>query len=43
MLESTLMELESRTRERVQSAATAETLEQVRIDALGRKGALAEN
>ncbi len=42
MLERTLTELDARTRERVQSAATAETLEQVRIDVLGRKGALAE-
>jgi len=42
MLESTLTELDARTRERIRSAATAETLEQVRIDVLGRKGALAE-
>jgi phenylalanyl-tRNA synthetase alpha chain len=42
MLERTLTELDARTRERIQSAATAETLEQVRIDVLGRKGALAE-
>ncbi len=42
MLESTLTELDTSTRARIRTAATAQDLEQVRIEVLGRKGALAE-
>ncbi len=41
-LESALTELEARSKERVANAATPEDLEAVRVEALGRKGALAE-
>jgi phenylalanyl-tRNA synthetase alpha chain len=41
-LESTLTELEARARERIAAAAGPEELEPVRIDALGRKGTLAQ-
>jgi phenylalanyl-tRNA synthetase alpha chain len=42
MLEASIQELESRSLARIASAATAEELEAVRVDALGRKGALAQ-
>src|SRR6476646_4119098 len=42
MLESQLSELQSGSLARIASAATAEELEQVRIDVLGRKGSLAQ-
>jgi phenylalanyl-tRNA synthetase alpha chain len=42
MLEQQLSELQSGSLARIASAATAEELEQVRIDALGRKGSLAQ-
>ena len=41
-LESALTELEARAKERIANAATPEDLEAVRVEALGRKGALAE-
>ena len=41
-LESVLTELEARARERIASAATPEALEEVRVEVLGRKGALAQ-
>jgi phenylalanyl-tRNA synthetase alpha chain len=41
-LESTLTELEARARERIAAAAGPEELETVRVDALGRKGTLAQ-
>ncbi len=41
-LESVLTELEARARERVAAAATTEALEEVRVEVLGRKGALAQ-
>ncbi len=41
MLEDSIQELESRSLARIQSAATAEELETVRVEALGRKGTLA--
>jgi phenylalanyl-tRNA synthetase alpha chain len=41
MLEESIRELEARSLERIASAKTAEELEAVRVDALGRKGALA--
>jgi phenylalanyl-tRNA synthetase alpha chain len=40
MLEASIQELETRSLARIASAATAEELEAVRVDALGRKGAL---
>jgi phenylalanyl-tRNA synthetase alpha chain len=42
MLEANLTELESGALSRIQSAATPEELEAVRVEVLGRKGALAE-
>jgi phenylalanyl-tRNA synthetase alpha chain len=42
MQESVLSELEAGARERIRTAATAEDLERVRVEVLGRKGALAE-
>src|SRR6478672_10705611 len=42
MLESQLSELQSGSLARIASAASAEELEQVRIDVLGRKGTLAQ-
>jgi phenylalanyl-tRNA synthetase alpha chain len=42
MLDQSIQELESRSLARIQSAQTAEELEAVRVDALGRKGALAQ-
>jgi phenylalanyl-tRNA synthetase alpha chain len=42
MLDQSIRELEFRSLARIQSAQTAEELEAVRIDALGRKGALAQ-
>ena len=42
MLEANLSELESAARKRIESAGTPEELEAVRVEALGRKGALAE-
>jgi phenylalanyl-tRNA synthetase alpha chain len=42
MQESVLSELEAGARTRIQAAATAEELERVRVEVLGRKGALAE-
>jgi phenylalanyl-tRNA synthetase alpha chain len=41
-LESALTELEARARGRIANAATAEELEAVRVEVLGRKGALAQ-
>ncbi|MEK7404116.1 MAG: phenylalanine--tRNA ligase subunit alpha [Acidobacteriota bacterium] len=41
MLETTLSQLEASARERIAAAATAAELEAVRVEALGRKGALA--
>jgi phenylalanyl-tRNA synthetase alpha chain len=41
-LESVLTELEARARERIANAATPEELEAVRVEVLGRKGALAQ-
>jgi phenylalanyl-tRNA synthetase alpha chain len=41
MLEGQLSELDARARERIQAASTAEELERVRVELLGRKGALA--
>ena len=41
-LESVLNELEARARERIAAAATPEELEEVRVEVLGRKGALAQ-
>ncbi|HEY1203585.1 MAG: phenylalanine--tRNA ligase subunit alpha [Bryobacteraceae bacterium] len=41
-LESVLTELEARARERIANAATTEELEAVRVEVLGRKGALAQ-
>ncbi len=41
MLEDSIQELESRSLARIQSAATPEELEAVRVEALGRKGTLA--
>ncbi len=42
MLEATLSEVEARARERIAAAATAQELEPVRVEVLGRKGALAQ-
>jgi phenylalanyl-tRNA synthetase alpha chain len=42
MLDQSIGELESRSLARIQSALTAEELEAARVDALGRKGALAQ-
>jgi phenylalanyl-tRNA synthetase alpha chain len=42
MLEASIQELESRSLARIASAATAEELEAVRVDALGRKGGLTQ-
>jgi len=42
MLDQSIQELESRSLERIASAQTPADLEAVRVDALGRKGALAE-
>ncbi len=42
MLESLLTELDGSARQRILAAATAEELERVRVEVLGRKGALAE-
>jgi phenylalanyl-tRNA synthetase alpha chain len=42
MLETTLAQLEAAALERIRSAATAEDLEAARVEALGRKGALAQ-
>src|SRR4051794_1690817 len=42
MLEESIQELESRSLARIASAATAEELEAVRVDAVGRKGALTQ-
>ncbi len=42
MLDDSIKELESRSLERIGSAATAEELEAVRVDALGRKGGLTQ-
>jgi len=42
MLEESIQELESRSLARIASAATAEELEAVRVEAVGRKGALAQ-
>jgi len=42
MLEESIQELESRSLARIASAATPEELEAVRVDALGRKGALTQ-
>jgi phenylalanyl-tRNA synthetase alpha chain len=41
MLEDSIRELETRSLERIAAATTAEELEAARVDALGRKGALA--
>jgi len=41
-LESVLTELETRARERIANAATPDELEEVRVEVLGRKGALAQ-
>ncbi len=41
-MEATLKELETRARERIAAAATAAELEAVRVEVLGRKGALAQ-
>ena len=41
-LESLLSDLEARARERIEAASTREELEAVRIEALGRKGTLAQ-
>ena len=41
-LESELTDLEARARQRIASAATPEELEEVRVEVLGRKGALAQ-
>jgi phenylalanyl-tRNA synthetase alpha chain len=41
MFEKSIQELEARSLERIAAAKTAEELEAVRVDALGRKGALA--
>ncbi len=40
--EATLTELETRARDRIQAAADAAALEEVRVEVLGRKGALAQ-
>jgi phenylalanyl-tRNA synthetase alpha chain len=42
MLDQSIQELEARSLERIASAATEEQLEAVRVDALGRKGPLAQ-
>src|SRR5689334_22455078 len=42
MLEASIQELESRSLARIASAATAEELEAVRVDALGRKSGLTQ-
>jgi phenylalanyl-tRNA synthetase alpha chain len=42
MLEQSIQELESRSLQRIAGAQTPDELEAVRVDALGRKGALAE-
>src|SRR5215470_4270557 len=42
MLEASIQELESRSLARIASASTAEELESVRVDALGRKGGLTQ-
>jgi hypothetical protein len=41
-LESLLIEIEAKARERVRAAARPEDLEAVRVEILGRKGALAQ-
>ncbi len=41
-LESTLVELEAHTKERIANAATPDDLEAVRVEVLGRKGTLAQ-
>ena len=43
MLDESIQELESRSLARIAAATSAEELEAVRVDALGRKGALAAN
>src|ERR1035441_8742392 len=42
MLDESIQELASRSLARIAAAATSEALEAVRVDAVGRKGALAE-
>jgi len=42
MLDETIQELRARSLARIAAAETAEALEAVRVDAVGRKGALAE-
>jgi phenylalanyl-tRNA synthetase alpha chain len=42
MLDQSIQELQSRSLARIASAATLEELEAVRVDALGRKGPLAQ-
>ena len=42
MLDETIQELRARSLARIAAADTAEALEAVRVDAVGRKGALAE-
>src|SRR5436189_5887356 len=42
MLEQSIQELEGRSLQRIAAAQTPDELEAVRVDALGRKGALAE-
>ena len=42
MLDDSIKELESRSLERIASAGTAEELEAVRVEALGRKGGLTQ-
>src|SRR5690242_5844836 len=42
MIEASIQELESRSLARIASAATAEELEAVRVEALGRKGGLTQ-
>ena len=42
MLDQSIQELEARSLERIAAAASEEELETVRVDALGRKGPLAQ-
>ena len=42
MLDESIQELETRSLERIAAAASEEELEAVRVDALGRKGPLAQ-
>jgi hypothetical protein len=42
MLDQSIQELEARSLERIAAAASEEELEAVRVDALGRKGPLAQ-